>query len=68
SSHHSSTNAADAELDSIVRSSMPIPLVMTAIVANIVVADTSSVLVLRAENEPFFHTPFGDSTSTGEAG
>ncbi|GJZ54188.1 hypothetical protein Tco_0609073 [Tanacetum coccineum] len=68
SSHHSSTNVADVELDSIVRPSMPIPLVMTAIVATTVVADTSYVLVLRAANEPFFHTPFRDSASTGEAG
>ncbi|GJT41688.1 hypothetical protein Tco_0941553 [Tanacetum coccineum] len=52
SSHHSSRNAADVEVTSIVRSSIPPPLVMTAVVATTAVASTSSALILGAGVEP----------------
>ncbi|GJZ04881.1 hypothetical protein Tco_0538156 [Tanacetum coccineum] len=43
SSHHSSTNVADAEVTSIVRSPIPPPLVVTVADATTVVAGTSFV-------------------------
>ncbi|GJT20072.1 hypothetical protein Tco_0878778 [Tanacetum coccineum] len=41
-SHHSSTHVADDEVTSIVRSSMPPPLVLTAVVATTIIADVTS--------------------------
>ncbi|GKD18482.1 hypothetical protein Tco_1207640, partial [Tanacetum coccineum] len=67
SSHHSSTNAADVEVSSVVRSLIPNPPIMTTTVATTVVVDTSSVTVPRAGYEPVHHTLFEDSTSIGEA-
>nr|GEX25936.1 hypothetical protein [Tanacetum cinerariifolium] len=42
--------------------------IITAVVATTLVADTSSVPVPSAGNEPVFCTPFVDSASTSEAG
>ncbi|GJY54041.1 hypothetical protein Tco_0445705 [Tanacetum coccineum] len=64
---HSSSNVADAEVSSIVRSLVPDPPIMTTVVATTVVADRSSVPVPRADNEPVHHTLFEDSASIGEA-
>ncbi|GKF81254.1 hypothetical protein Tco_0239856, partial [Tanacetum coccineum] len=68
SSHHSSTNSADAEVDSLVRSSiLPLP-VMTAVIATTAVAGVSSAPVLGAGARPIHQSVFADSASTGEAG
>ncbi|GJZ66501.1 hypothetical protein Tco_0623197 [Tanacetum coccineum] len=63
SSHHYSTNGADVEVTSIVRSSILPPPVMIAIVAATAVAGTSSALVLGAGTEPVIQSLFTDSTS-----
>ncbi|GJS75411.1 gypsy type transposase [Tanacetum coccineum] len=68
SSPHSSTNAADAEVTSIVRSPIPPPPVMTAAVATTVVAGTSSAHVLGACTEPTIQSLFADSASPSAAG
>ncbi|GKF80149.1 hypothetical protein Tco_0238751, partial [Tanacetum coccineum] len=62
SSHHSSTNVADAEVTSIVRSPIPPPPVMTAAVAS-----TSSAHVLRAGTEPAIQSLFADFASPSAA-
>ncbi|GJR12003.1 hypothetical protein Tco_0794655 [Tanacetum coccineum] len=64
---HSSSNVADAEVSSVVRSLVLDPHIMTTTVATKVVVDTSSVPVPKAGNEPVYHTLFADSASTGEA-
>nr|GEV42942.1 hypothetical protein [Tanacetum cinerariifolium] len=63
---HSSSNFADAEVSSVVRSLVPDPPVITTTVATTVMAGTS-VLVPRANNEPVHHTLFPDSASMDEA-
>ncbi|GJS99377.1 hypothetical protein Tco_0820547 [Tanacetum coccineum] len=70
---HSSSNATDAEVSSVVRSLVPDPPIMTTvvaitIVATTVVADTSSVLVPKADDEPVHASIFADSTSIGTVG
>ncbi|GKC41404.1 hypothetical protein Tco_1059126, partial [Tanacetum coccineum] len=67
SSHHSGINAADIEVSSVVRSPILDPPIMTTTVATMVVADTSSVPVPRAGNEPVHHILFVDFASIGEA-
>ncbi|GJV32783.1 hypothetical protein Tco_1393183 [Tanacetum coccineum] len=67
SSHHSGTNAADIEVSYVVRSPIPDPPIMTMVVATMVVADTSSIPVPRAGNEPVHHILFVDFASIGEA-
>ncbi|GJZ48081.1 hypothetical protein Tco_0601913 [Tanacetum coccineum] len=62
SSHHSSTNAADDEVTSVV----PDPAIFTTAVATTIVADTFAP-VHRTGPEPVPHSIFGDSASTGEA-
>ncbi|GJX73062.1 hypothetical protein Tco_0311657 [Tanacetum coccineum] len=64
---HSSSNVADAEVSSIVRSLVLDPPIMTTTVATKVIVDTSSVSVPKAGNEPVYHTLFADSAATGEA-
>ncbi|GKC57482.1 hypothetical protein Tco_1085080, partial [Tanacetum coccineum] len=64
---HSSSNIADAEVSSVVRSLVPDPPKMTTTVATTVVADTSSVPVPRAGNEPVHHTLFADSAFIGKS-
>ncbi|GJT68194.1 hypothetical protein Tco_1019674 [Tanacetum coccineum] len=63
SSHHSSTNVVDDEVTFIVRSFVPPPPLMTATTATTVVADTSSILVPKAGEEPVYASIFADSTS-----
>nr|GEW56445.1 putative transposase (putative), gypsy type [Tanacetum cinerariifolium] len=67
SSHHSSTNAADVEVSSVVRSPVSDPPIMTTAIATTVVVDTYFVSVPSAGYEPAYHTIFEDSTSIGEA-
>ncbi|GKA27112.1 hypothetical protein Tco_0713280 [Tanacetum coccineum] len=67
SSQHSSTNDADDEVTSIVRSSMPPPLVLTATVATTIIADTTFALVPKVGIELVPYIIFRDSVSTGEA-
>ncbi|GJS65027.1 hypothetical protein Tco_0679591 [Tanacetum coccineum] len=57
------SNAADAEVSSIVRSLVPDPPIMTTTVATTVVAAASSVPVPRADDEPVHASIFADSTS-----
>ncbi|GKD95978.1 hypothetical protein Tco_1379875, partial [Tanacetum coccineum] len=64
---HSSSNIADAEVSSVVRSLVPDPPIMTTTVATTIIADTSSVPVPRAGNEPVHHTLFADSASIGKS-
>ncbi|GJV32082.1 putative reverse transcriptase domain-containing protein [Tanacetum coccineum] len=59
----SSTNAADDEVTSIVRSSVLPPHVMTAAVAATTVVGTSSTLALAAGTEPVHASIFADSAS-----
>ncbi|GJS89959.1 hypothetical protein Tco_0772595 [Tanacetum coccineum] len=67
SSHHSSTNVADDEVTSIVRSSMLPPHVLTAAIATTIVTDAISAPVPGGGTEPVLHNIFRDSASTGEA-
>ncbi|GJX38455.1 hypothetical protein Tco_0251758, partial [Tanacetum coccineum] len=62
---HSSSNAADAEVSSVVRSLVSDPPIMTTVVATTVVAATSSVLVPMAGDEPVHASIFADFTSAG---
>ncbi|GJY46201.1 hypothetical protein Tco_0435264, partial [Tanacetum coccineum] len=66
--HHSSTNVADVEATSIVRSPFPPPLVMTAAVATTVVFVVTSSLVLGVGTEPIHASIFADSVSVGMVG
>ncbi|GKC54884.1 hypothetical protein Tco_1077629 [Tanacetum coccineum] len=71
SSHHSSTNDADAEVASFVRSSVPLPPVMTAAVTTTVTVDASSAPILRAGAElatQVYQSLFTDSASIGATG
>ncbi|GKE12599.1 hypothetical protein Tco_1416150, partial [Tanacetum coccineum] len=65
---HSSLNAADAEVSFVVRSLIPDPPTMTTVVATTVFADTSSVPVHRAGDEPVHVSIFTDSISIGMVG
>ncbi|GKA12901.1 hypothetical protein Tco_0692447 [Tanacetum coccineum] len=64
SSHHSSTNAADAEVASTVRSPVPPPPVMTVAVTNTTIAGTFSVLDLEVGAEPVIQSLFMDFDSS----
>ncbi|GJV99657.1 hypothetical protein Tco_1554909 [Tanacetum coccineum] len=66
SSRHSSTNVADDEVTSIVRSSMLPPLVLTAAIATTIIVNATSALVPGGGTEPILHSNFRDSASTGE--
>ncbi|GJY27119.1 hypothetical protein Tco_0401845 [Tanacetum coccineum] len=71
SSHHSSTNAADAEVTSIVKSPVLPPPLMTAAVTTTIVAGTSSALVIGAGAKPVSQVHpciFVDSASIGTTG
>ncbi|GJR76805.1 hypothetical protein Tco_0089170 [Tanacetum coccineum] len=71
SSHHSSTNVADDEVTSLVRSFVSPPPVMTAAVTNTNVVGASSAPVLGAGAEPVsqVHSSiFADSASIGATG
>ncbi|GJV99622.1 hypothetical protein Tco_1554874 [Tanacetum coccineum] len=59
------SNAADAEVFSVVRSLIPDPPIMTTAIATTVVAAASSVPVPRAGDEPVHASIFSDSTSAG---
>nr|GEW85246.1 hypothetical protein [Tanacetum cinerariifolium] len=65
---HSSSNAADAEVSYVVKSLVLEPPIMTAAVATTVVADTSSIPVCRAGEEPVHASIFTDSTFAGTLG
>ncbi|GKG17721.1 hypothetical protein Tco_0372019, partial [Tanacetum coccineum] len=65
---HSSSNASGAEVSSVVRSLVLDPLIMTMVIATTVVVVASSVLVLRAGDEPVHASIFADSTSAGTVG
>nr|GEU30557.1 hypothetical protein [Tanacetum cinerariifolium] len=67
-SHHSSRNAADAEVTSLVRSPVPPPPMMTAAVSTTAIAGATSAQVLREGTEPVQHSRFVDSASTGAGG
>ncbi|GJT96841.1 hypothetical protein Tco_1092359 [Tanacetum coccineum] len=67
SSHHSSTNAADAEVTSIVNSPILPPLVITATVATTAVAGTSSAPVTGAGTGLAIQSLFADSASPSAA-
>nr|GEU97560.1 zinc finger, CCHC-type [Tanacetum cinerariifolium] len=60
SSHHSSTNAVDDEVTSIVKSLVSNPTILTTVIATTVVADTSA-LVPKAGPELVHHTLFADT-------
>ncbi|GJZ81551.1 hypothetical protein Tco_0646545 [Tanacetum coccineum] len=69
-SYYSSTNVADVEVTSIVRSPLPPPRVMTVAVTTTVVAATAvvgvtSALVLGVRTEPVHASIFVDSASIG---
>nr|GEX47348.1 hypothetical protein [Tanacetum cinerariifolium] len=71
--HHSSTNATDVKVTSIVRSPFSPPLVMIKAVATTAVAATTvggvtSALVLRVGTEPIHASIFTNSTSVGTVG
>ncbi|GKD40751.1 hypothetical protein Tco_1260958 [Tanacetum coccineum] len=71
SSHHSSINAADAEVASLARSSISPPPVMTATVTTTVIAGVSSAPVLGADAKPVtqvYQSVFMDSAFIGAAG
>ncbi|GKG51116.1 hypothetical protein Tco_0539240, partial [Tanacetum coccineum] len=71
SSHHSSTNVADAEVNSLVKSFVPPPLVMTAAVTTTTVVGAFSALVLGAGAElvsQVHPSIFADSASIGATG
>ncbi|GJX05455.1 hypothetical protein Tco_0191371 [Tanacetum coccineum] len=71
SSHHSSINVADAEVASLVRSSISPPPVMTAAVTTAVIAGVSSAPVLGVDAKPVtqvYQSVFMDSASIGAAG
>ncbi|GKD56393.1 hypothetical protein Tco_1289780 [Tanacetum coccineum] len=72
SSYHYSTNVADAEVTSLVRSFVSPPPVMTTIVTTTSVAGASSAPVLGAGAEPVPHVHpsifFSDSASIGTTG
>nr|GEX08433.1 hypothetical protein [Tanacetum cinerariifolium] len=68
SSHHSSTNAADVEVTSLVRSPVQPPHVMTAAIATTAIASATSVLVLGARTKPVNHNLFRDSASPSTVG
>ncbi|GJQ95573.1 hypothetical protein Tco_0006712 [Tanacetum coccineum] len=65
---HSSSNAADAEVSSIVKSLIPDPPIMTTAIATTVVAAASSIPVPRAGDEPVHASIFADSTFAGMVG
>nr|GEV62817.1 hypothetical protein [Tanacetum cinerariifolium] len=65
---HSSSNVADAEVSSVVSSLVLDPLIMTTLFATTVVADTSSISVPRAGDEPVHASIFTDSTFVGTVG
>ncbi|GJY53711.1 hypothetical protein Tco_0445375 [Tanacetum coccineum] len=67
SSYHSSTNATDDEVTSIVRSSVPPHPVLSAVVATTIIADVTSAPVLKASTEPVPRIIFRDSAFTGKA-
>ncbi|GKF16157.1 hypothetical protein Tco_0061075, partial [Tanacetum coccineum] len=63
-SHHSGTHAVDVELSSLIRSTVPDPLVMTAAVTTTIVVETSLVSVPKVKVQPVNPVLFGDSIST----
>ncbi|GJU11050.1 hypothetical protein Tco_1133446 [Tanacetum coccineum] len=65
---HSSSNAADAKVSSVVMSLVPDPPIMTTAIATMDVAAASSVPVPRTGDEPVHASIFADSTSAGMAG
>ncbi|GJZ90499.1 hypothetical protein Tco_0662426 [Tanacetum coccineum] len=65
---HSSSNAADAEVSSVVRSLVLDPPIMTTAIAITVVSAASLVPVHRAGDEPVHASIFADSTSAGTVG
>nr|GEW32745.1 hypothetical protein [Tanacetum cinerariifolium] len=67
SSHHSSTNAADDEVTSIVRSPAPPHPVMTAAIATTAIASVISASVLEVGTEPARRSLFRDSASPSTA-
>nr|GEY33001.1 hypothetical protein [Tanacetum cinerariifolium] len=67
SSHHSSTNAANVKVTSLVRSPVPPPLVMTAAIATTAIASVTSVLVPEARTRSVNHNLFLDSASPSSA-
>ncbi|GKA90499.1 hypothetical protein Tco_0812369 [Tanacetum coccineum] len=68
SSHHSSINVADAEVASLVRSSVLPLLLITMVVATTAISGVSSAPVLGADGRPICQIVFADSASTGAAG
>ncbi|GKA15577.1 hypothetical protein Tco_0695324 [Tanacetum coccineum] len=65
---HSSSNAADVEVYSVVRSLALDPPILTTVIATTVVAIVSSVPVPRVGNELVRASIFADSTSVGTVG
>ncbi|GJR34518.1 hypothetical protein Tco_1210202 [Tanacetum coccineum] len=62
-SHHSSTNTADDEVTSIVRSPMPPPLVMIAAIATTAIVSATSALIHESGTGPVQRSIFRDSAS-----
>ncbi|GJT74864.1 hypothetical protein Tco_1041589 [Tanacetum coccineum] len=62
---HSSSNATDAEVSSVIRSLVPDPPIMTAAIATTVMANISSISAPRTGEEPVRVSIFVDSTSAG---
>ncbi|GJU63362.1 hypothetical protein Tco_1245197 [Tanacetum coccineum] len=67
SSHHSSTNAEDAEVTSIVRSSVPPPPVLTAAVATTAIVGATFALVYESGIGPVHSSIFRDLASPNAA-
>ncbi|GJU25299.1 hypothetical protein Tco_1163920 [Tanacetum coccineum] len=67
SSHHSSAKAVDDEVTSIVRSSVPSPVVLIAAVATTVIVGATSALVHEPGTGPVHRSIFRDSASPSTA-
>ncbi|GJT37105.1 hypothetical protein Tco_0936970 [Tanacetum coccineum] len=65
---HSSSNAADAEVSSVVMSLVPDPPIIITAVATTVIVVASFVLVPRAGDEPVHASIFAESTSADTVG
>ncbi|GKF61905.1 hypothetical protein Tco_0181959, partial [Tanacetum coccineum] len=67
SSHHSSTNVADAEVTLIVMSSVPPPPIMTTAIVTTAIAGVTSALVHGLGTKPVHHSIFRDFASPSVA-
>nr|GEW24393.1 transposase (putative), gypsy type [Tanacetum cinerariifolium] len=68
SSYYSSANATDDEVTSIIKSSVPLPPVLTAAVATTAIVGATFALVHESRNGPVQRSIFRDSASPSTAG